>query len=180
MARLLADYKQKVVGEMISKFGYKNRMMVPRLDKVCVNMGAGQGLENEKYLEDAVRDMTVITGQKAVITKARKAIAQFKIRRGYKIGCRVTLRGKRMYEFFDRLVNVVIPRIRDFRGLSPKSFDGNGNYSLGITELTVFPEVNPDKIVFPQGMDITVVTTAKNNKEAIELLKLMGMPFRDK
>lgn len=180
MARLLKDYKERVIGEMISRFNYKNKMMVPRLEKICVNMGVGKAIENEKFLDDALREMTTICGQKPVVTKARKSVAQFKIRTGYKVGCCVTLRGKRMYEFFDRLVNVAMPRIRDFRGLSPKSFDGRGNYTLGIAEQNIFPEIDPDKIAAPQGMDIVLVTTAKTNEEAFELLKRMGMPFRDK
>lgn len=180
MARLFDEYKKRVVGELMNTLGEKNPMSIPRLEKICVNMGAGKSLENEKYLEDAVRDMTMITGQKSVVTKARIAVSQFKIRRGYKVGCRVTLRGKQMYEFFDRLVNVAIPRIRDFRGISPKSFDGNGNYSMGITELSIFPEIDPDKVMFAQGMDVTIVTSAKTDNEALELLKSMGMPFKKK
>ena len=171
-------YEEKVVPELIKKFGYKNIMQVPYFEKIVVNMGVGEANQDAKILEAAVRDMTAITGQAPVVSKARKSIAGFKLREGVPVGCFVTLRGERMWEFFDRLVNVAIPRIRDFRGLSPKSFDGRGNYSLGVREQTIFPEVDYDKILKIMGMDITVVTTAGTDEEARELITLLGMPLR--
>ena len=171
-------YEEKVVPELIKKFGYKNIMQVPRFEKIVVNMGVGEANQDAKILEAAVKDMTAITGQAPVVSKARKSIAGFKLREGVPVGCFVTLRGERMWEFFDRLVNVAIPRIRDFRGLSQKSFDGRGNYSLGVREQTIFPEVDYDKILKIMGMDITVVTTAGTDEEARELITLLGMPLR--
>jgi large subunit ribosomal protein L5 len=164
---------------MIKKYSYKNVMQVPGLTKVVVNMGVGEAIQNAKSLEAAVNDMTTITGQRPVVTKARKSIAAFKLRAGMKIGCRVTLRGNRMYDFLDKLVNVVLPRVRDFRGVSPRAFDGRGNYTLGLREQVIFPEIDYDKIDKVRGMDITVVTTAKTDEEARDLLRLVGMPFRE-
>jgi large subunit ribosomal protein L5 len=163
---------------MIQKFGYKNVMQVPRLEKVIVNMGLGEAILNSKIIDAAVSDIMTITGQKPVVTKAKKSIAAFKLRAGMSVGAKVTLRGERMYEFVDRLVNVALPRVRDFRGISPKSFDGRGNYGMGVKEQLIFPEVDYDKIDKIRGMDIIIVTTAKTDEEARELLKLMGMPFR--
>ena len=171
-------YEEKAVPELMKKFGYKNIMQVPRFEKIVVNMGVGEANQDAKILEAAVKDMTAITGQAPVVSKARKSIAGFKLREGVPVGCFVTLRGERMWEFFDRLVNVAIPRIRDFRGLSPKSFDGRGNYSLGVREQTIFPEVDYDKILKIMGMDITIVTTAGTDEEARELITLLGMPLR--
>jgi large subunit ribosomal protein L5 len=162
---------------MTKKFGYKNGMEIPKLDKIVVNMAVGEAKENEKVLESAVGDMTIITGQKPVITKAKKSIANFKIREGMPIGCKVTLRGERMYEFLDRLVNLALPRVRDFRGVNPNSFDGRGNYALGIKEQIIFPEIEYDKVDKVRGMDIIFTTTAKTDEEARELLRLFGMPF---
>lgn len=180
MARLLDLYQQKIVPEMIDKFGYNNKLSVPRITKIVVNMGVGRALENKKILDDAVKHLALITGQKPLVTKARRSVAGFKLRQGNPIGCKVTLRGKRMYEFFDRLVSVVLPRIKDFRGLPPTSFDGHGNYSLGIDEQSVFPEINIDDVEFVQGMDITFVITGNNDEHSFELLKLFGTPFRTK
>ncbi len=171
-------YKSEVVPALIRRFNYKNVMQVPKLKKICINIGVGGAIQNQKLLENAVNDVTLITGQKATITRARKSIAAFKLRAGVPIGCRVTLRGDRMYEFLNRLVNVALPRIRDFRGVSSKSFDGHGNYSLGLEEQVIFPEIEYDKISEVRGMDITIVTSAKTDEEARELLQLMGMPFR--
>lgn len=171
-------YQQKIVPELIAKFGYKNRLAVPRLSKIVVNMGVGKALENKKTIEDAVKHLALITGQKPIVTKARKSIAGFKLRKGNPIGCKVTLRGKRMYEFFDRLINIVLPRIKDFRGLPPKAFDGHGNYTLGINEQAVFPEIKIDDVEFVQGMDITLVITGNNDEHSLGLLKLFGTPFR--
>jgi large subunit ribosomal protein L5 len=168
------------VGLLAERFGYGNRLAVPRLTKICLNMGVGTARETPKKLEEAVRDLTLITGQRAAVTKARKSVSAFKLRRGYDIGCRVTLRGAKMYEFFDRLISVAIPRIRDFRGMNPSAFDGRGNYTFGITEKTIFPEVNPDAAEFAQGMDVTIVTTAKTDEEGRELLRAFGFPFREK
>ena len=171
-------YEEKVVPELIKKFGYKNIMQVPRFEKIVVNMGVGEANQDAKILEAAVKDMTAITGQAPIVSKARKSIAGFKLREGVPVGCFVTLRGERMWEFFDGLVNVAVPRIRDFRGLSPKSFDGRGNYSLGVKEQIIFPEVDYDKILKIMGMDITIVTTAGTDEEARELITLLGMPLR--
>ena len=177
MARLKDLYKDEIVAAMTKKFGYKNVMEVPKLDKIVVNMGVGEAKDNAKTLETAVHDMEQITGQKAVLTKAKKSIAHFKIREGMAIGCKVTLRGEKMYEFLDRLVNLALPRVRDFRGVNPNGFDGRGNYALGIKEQFIFPEIEYDKIDKTRGMDIIFVTTAKTDEEARELLTLFNMPF---
>ncbi|MDP2912403.1 MAG: 50S ribosomal protein L5 [Candidatus Omnitrophota bacterium] len=178
--RLLEKYRNEIILEMMKKFGYKNKLAVPRLEKVVVNVGLGEATQDIKLLEAAQREVAMITGQKTVVTKAKKAIANFKIRRGSAIGCKVTLRRAMMYEFLDRLIAVAIPRIRDFRGLSPDSFDRSGNYSFGLNEQLIFPEVDVDKVVKTYGMDITVVTTAKDKPEAFELLRLAGFPFAKK
>ncbi len=178
MARLKEKYKNEVVPAMMKKFGYKNVMQVPKLEKVVINMGLGEAIQNSKAIDAAVNDLMVITGQKPVVTKAKRSIAAFKLRAGMSIGATVTLRGDRMYEFADKLFNVALPRVRDFRGVSPKSFDGRGNYSLGVREQLIFPEIEYDKIDKVRGMDITFVTTAKTDEEARELLRLLGMPFR--
>ena len=177
MSRLKDQYNNEIVDALIKKFGYKNRMQVPKLDKIVVNMGVGEAKENAKVLEAAVKDLETITGQKAILTKAKNSIANFKIREGMPIGCKVTLRGERMYEFLDRLVNLALPRVRDFRGINPNSFDGRGNYALGIKEQIIFPEIEYDKIDKVRGMDIIFVTTAKTDEEARELLKQFNMPF---
>ena len=177
MARLKDMYNETVVDAMMKKFGYKNIMEVPKLDKIVVNMGIGEAKENPKVLENAVSDMEIITGQKAVLTKAKKSVANFKIREGMNIGCKTTLRGEKMYEFLDRLVNLALPRVRDFRGVNPNSFDGRGNYSLGIKEQLIFPEIEYDKVDKVRGMDVIFVTTAKTDEEARELLTLFNMPF---
>ena len=177
MNRLKEMYQNEIVEAMIKKFGYKNIMEVPKLDKVVINMGVGEAKDNHKVLESAVADLEKITGQKAVITKARKSVANFKIREGMAIGCKVTLRGEKMYEFVDRLVNLALPRVRDFRGINPNGFDGRGNYALGIKEQFIFPEIEYDKIDKTRGMDIIFVTTAKTDEEARELLTLFNMPF---
>lgn len=178
MARLRDKYKEDVVPSMIKKFGYKNIMQVPKLEKVVVNMGLGEAIQNSKIIDAAVNDIMIITGQRPVVTKAKKSIAAFKLRAGMTVGAKVTLRGDRMYEFVDKLFNVALPRVRDFRGISPKSFDGRGNYSMGVKEQLIFPEIEYDKIDKVRGMDIIFVTTAKTDEEARELLRLMGMPFR--
>lgn len=177
MSRLKELYKNEIVDNMIKKFEYKNIMEVPKLDKVVVNMGVGEAKENAKLLETAVKDMELITGQKAVLTRAKNSIANFKIREGMPIGCKVTLRGEKMYEFVDRLISLALPRVRDFRGVNPNAFDGRGNYALGIKEQLIFPEVEYDKVDKVRGMDVIFVTTAKTDEEARELLKLLGMPF---
>ena len=177
MSRLKEMYQNEIVDAMIKKFGYKNIMEVPKLDKVVINMGVGEAKDNHKVLESAVADLEKITGQKAVITKARKSVANFKIREGMAIGCKVTLRGEKMYEFVDRLVNLALPRVRDFRGVNPDAFDGRGNYALGVKEQLIFPEIEYDKIDKVRGMDVIFVTTAKTDEEARELLKLFNMPF---
>ena len=177
MSRLKTIYNEEIVDAMIKKFGYKNIMEVPKLDKIVINMGVGEAKENAKVLESAVKDLEIISGQKAVITKAKKSIANFKIREGMPIGCKVTLRGEKMYNFLDRLVNLALPRVRDFRGVNPNSFDGRGNYSLGIKEQLIFPEIEYDKIDKVRGMDVIFVTTAKTDEEARELLRLFNMPF---
>ncbi len=176
-SRLKEMYKSEIVDAMVKKFGYKNTMEVPKLDKIVINMGVGEAKENAKVLESAVSDMETITGQKAVITKAKHSIANFKIREGQSIGCKTTLRGDKMYEFLDRLVNLALPRVRDFRGVSANSFDGRGNYALGIKEQIIFPEIEYDKVDKVRGMDIIFVTTAKTDEEARELLRLFNMPF---
>ena len=177
MARLKDMYNETIVDAMTRKFGYKNIMEVPKLDKIVINMGIGEAKENPKVLENAVSDMETITGQKAVLTKAKKSVANFKIREGMNIGCKTTLRGEKMYEFLDRLVNLALPRVRDFRGVNPNAFDGRGNYALGIKEQFIFPEIEYDKIDKTRGMDVIIVTTAKTDEEARELLTLFNMPF---
>ena len=177
MSRLKDLYNSEIKDAMQKKFGYKNVMEIPKLEKVIVNMGVGEAKENAKLLDSAVKDMETITGQKAVLTKAKKSIANFKIREGMAIGCKVTLRGEKMYEFVDRLVNLALPRVRDFRGVNPNAFDGRGNYALGIKEQLIFPEIEYDKVDKVRGMDIVFVTTAKIDEEARELLRLFNMPF---
>ncbi len=177
MSRLKELYTTEIVDAMTKKFGYTNVMQVPKLDKIVINMGVGEAKENAKVLENAIKDMETITGQKAVMTTAKKSVANFKIREGMKIGCKTTLRGEKMYEFLDRLVNLALPRVRDFRGVNPNSFDGRGNYALGIKEQIIFPEIEYDKIDKTRGMDIIFVTTAKTDEEARELLRLFNMPF---
>jgi len=177
LSRLKELYKNEIVDNMIKKFEYKNIMEVPKLDKVVVNMGVGEAKENAKLLETAVKDMELITGQKAVLTRAKNSIANFKIREGMPIGCKVTLRGEKMYEFVDRLISLALPRVRDFRGVNPNAFDGRGNYALGIKEQLIFPEVEYDKVDKVRGMDVIFVTTAKTDEEARELLKQFNMPF---
>jgi large subunit ribosomal protein L5 len=179
MARLKDFYAKEVAPALIKELKYKNKMQAPKLVKIVLNMGIGDAIQNIKLLENAAQELSMIVGQKAVITKARKSIATFKLRQGMPIGCTVTLRQDRMYEFFDRLVNVAVPRIRDFRGISPKSFDGRGNFSMGIKEQFIFPELDYDKIEKVTGMNITIVTSAKTDNEARELLKRMGVPFRN-
>jgi large subunit ribosomal protein L5 len=179
MARLKELYDREMVPQLMKDFGYKNVMEVPKLEKVVVNMGLGEAIQNVKILDSAVEELAVITGQKAVITKAKKSIASFKLRQGMPIGCMVTLRREKMYEFLDRLVNVSLPRVRDFKGVSGKAFDGMGNYSLGVKEQLIFPEINYDKVDKIKGMNITIVTSAKNDEEGKALLRLMGMPFRN-
>ncbi len=176
-SRMKDFYKTEVVPGLIKKFNYKNPMEVPKLDKIVINMGVGEAKENPKALESAVSDLTIISGQKPIITKAKKSIANFKLREGMSIGCKVTLRGEKMYDFADRLISLALPRVRDFRGVSANSFDGRGNYALGIKEQLIFPEISYDKIDKVRGMDIIFVTTAKTDEEAKELLSLMGMPF---
>ena len=176
--RLRADYDERIVPAMIEKFGYKNRLEVPRLDKIVLNMGVGEATQDKKKVETAASEMELIAGQKPVITKAKKSIAQFKLREGMPIGVKVTLRRERMYEFLDRLVTIALPRVRDFRGLNPKSFDGRGNYALGIKEHIVFPEINYDKAESMWGMDVIIATTAKTDAEARALLKHFNFPFR--
>ena len=177
MSRLKEQYKNEIVPELTKKFGYKNVMQVPKLDKIVVNMGVGEAKENAKVLESAMNDMAIITGQKPVQTKAKNSVANFKIREGMPIGCKVTLRGDRMYEFLDRLVNLALPRVRDFRGVNPNAFDGRGNYALGIKEQLIFPEIEYYKVDKVRGMDIIFVTTAKTDEEGRELLRLFNMPF---
>ena len=177
MSRLKDQYQNEIVDAMIKKFGYKNIMEVPKLDKVVINMGVGEAKENAKVLESAIADMEKIAGQKAVVTRAKNSVANFKIREGMPIGCKVTLRGEKMYEFVDRLINLALPRVRDFRGVNPNAFDGRGNYALGIKEQLIFPEIEYDKIDKVRGMDVIFVTTAKTDEEARELLKQFNMPF---
>lgn len=178
MNRLEEKYKKEVVPSLMEKYNYRTVMLVPKIEKIVVNMGVGDALVNSKNLEAAVSDLAKITGLKPIETKAKKSIAAFKVREGHKIGCKVTLRGKRMYEFLDKLISIGLPRVRDFRGLSSKSFDGRGNYTIGIKEQLIFPEINFDEVEKVRGMDIVIVTTAKNNEEAFELLKELGVPFR--
>lgn len=177
MARLRDRYNNEIKGALQEKFKYENVMEIPRLEKVVVNMGLGEAIQNPKALDAAVGDLTAITGQKPIVTKAKKSIAAFKLRQGMSIGCKVTLRGDRMYEFVDKLISASIPRVRDFKGVSSKAFDGRGNYSVGLKEQLIFPEIEYDKIDKVRGMNVVIVTTAKTDEEAHELLKLMGMPF---
>ena len=178
MARLKEKYNNEIVDAMTKRFGYENIMQVPKLEKIVVNMGVGEAKENSKILDSAIADLEKITGQKAVTTKAKNSVANFKIREGMPIGCKVTLRGEKMYEFLDRLVNLALPRVRDFRGVNPNAFDGRGNYALGIKEQIIFPEIEFDKVDKVRGMDIIVTTTAKTDEEARELLRLFNMPFK--
>ena len=177
MTRLKEKYNNEIVAAMQKKFGYKNVMQVPKLDKIVINMGVGEAKDNAKALESAVRDMEIIAGQKPVVTKAKKYVANFKIREGLAIGCKVTLRGDKMYEFADRLISLALPRVRDFRGVNPNAFDGRGNYALGIKEQLIFPEIEYDKVDKVRGMDVIFVTTANTDEEARELLTQFGMPF---
>ncbi len=176
--RLLERYRNEVVPELRERFGYKNVMQVPKIEKVVVNIGLGEAIQNAKALDAASRDLALITGQRPLVTRARKSIATFKLRKGMPIGLKVTLRGRRMYDFLDRLFNVALPRVRDFRGVSPDAFDGRGNYSLGVREQLIFPEIDYDKIDRVRGLEVTIVTTAETDEEARELLRLLGMPFR--
>lgn len=178
MNRLQEKYVDSVKPELAKKFAYKSSMQIPKVEKIVVNMGVGDAVANSKVLDDAVEELTQITGQKPVVTKAKKSIANFKLREGMPIGCKVTLRGERMYQFLDKLVSVALPRVRDFRGISGNSFDGRGNYTLGVKEQLIFPEINFDKVKKIRGMDIVIVTTAKTDEEGRALLQLMGMPFR--
>jgi len=178
MSRLQTTYQEQIVGELQKQFGYSSVMQVPRLVKITLNMGVGEAINDKKIMENAVRDMTQIAGQKPIVTKARKSVAGFKIREEWPIGCKVTLRRERMYEFLDRLINVAIPRVRDFRGLSPKAFDGRGNYSMGVREQIIFPEIDYDKIDAVRGMDVTITTTAKTDEEGRALLNAFKFPFR--
>ncbi len=178
MSRLKEMYSNEIMSAMKEKFGYKNVMQIPKLEKIVINMGVGEARENAKVLDAAVKDLETITGQKAVITRAKKSVANFKLREGMPIGCKVTLRGEKMYEFTDRLVNLALPRVRDFRGVNPDAFDGRGNYALGIKEQLIFPEIEYDKVDKVRGMDIIFVTTAETDEEARELLTLFGMPFK--
>ena len=178
MNRLEEKYKNEVVPSLMEKHNYKTVMLAPRVEKIVVNMGVGDAVANSKMLDAAMEDLEKITGQKAVATTAKKSIASFKLREGHTIGCKVTLRGERMYNFLDKLISISLPRVRDFRGLSPKSFDGRGNYTIGIKEQLIFPEINFDEVVKVRGMDIVIVTTAKSNEEAYDLLKELGIPFR--
>ena len=177
MSRLREQYDSEIRAAMKKKFGYKNDMEIPKLEKIVVNMGVGDAKDNSKILDAAVKDMEIITGQKAVITKAKKSVANFKLREGMSIGCKTTLRGEKMYEFADRLINLALPRVRDFRGVNPNAFDGRGNYSLGLKEQLIFPEIEYDQVEKVRGMDVCFVTTAKTDEEARELLTLFGMPY---
>jgi large subunit ribosomal protein L5 len=179
MARLQERYQKEITGRLSEKLNRKNRHSLPRLQKIVVNMGVGKALQDKNRMDQAAEQLAQITGQKAQVTKAKKAVSGFRLREGNAIGCRVTLRGQRMYEFLDRLISVALPRIRDFRGVNPKSFDGHGNYSLGLSEQMVFPEIDPDKVTFTQGMDVTFVTSTDKDDEARELLREFGMPFRE-
>ena len=178
MSRLKDLYSNEIKDAMVKKFGYKNVMQIPKLDKIVINMGVGEAKENAKVLDTAIKDLETITGQKAVVTRAKKSVANFKLREGMPIGCKVTLRGEKMYEFTDSLVNLALPRVRDFRGVNPDAFDGRGNYALGIKEQLIFPEIEYDKVDKVRGMDIIFVTTAETDEEARELLTLFGMPFK--
>jgi len=176
--RLHKKFQDEIISALMKRFNYHNVMQVPKLKKISINMGVGEAIQDPKSLDNAINDLTIVTGQKPVISTAKKSVSNFKLRQGMKIGCHVTIRGTRMYEFLDRFINLVIPRIRDFRGLSDKSFDGHGNYSVGVREQIIFPEINVDKIDKIRGMDITFVTDAKSDEEAFELLAAFGMPFR--
>ena len=178
MNRLQEKYQTSVRTELANKFAYKSSMQIPRLEKIVINMGVGDAVANSKVLDDAVEELTLIAGQKPVVTKAKKSIANFKLREGMPIGCKVTLRGARMYEFFDKLVSISLPRVRDFHGINPNAFDGRGNYTLGVKEQLIFPEINFDKVKKVRGMDIVIVTTAATDEEGRALLTLMGMPFK--
>lgn len=178
MNRIRETYENEIVDAMIKKFGYKNKLAVPKVEKIIINMGVGEAKDNPKVLDSAVSDLSIISGQKPIVTKAKKSVAAFKLREGMPIGCKVTLRGSRMYDFMDRLINLALPRVRDFRGVNPDAFDGRGNYALGIKEQLIFPEIEYDKVDKVRGMDIIVVTTANTDEEARELLRLFGMPFR--
>ena len=179
MARLKDIYKSKVIPGLQEQFKYKSSMAVPKVEKIVISMGVGKALVDKKFMISAVKDLTVISGQKPLICKAKKSVSNFKVREGWETGCKVTLRGIRMYEFMDRLINLAIPRVKDFRGLNPKSFDGSGNYSMGLDEQSAFPEIDPSRIENQQGMNITFVTTAKTNDEGREMLRLFGMPFKE-
>jgi large subunit ribosomal protein L5 len=179
MARLLERYQKEIATQLSEKLGRKNVHSLPRLQKIVVNMGVGKALQDKNRMQQSAEQLGQITGQRPQITKAKISVSGFRLREGQEIGCRVTLRGRRMYEFLDRLISIALPRIRDFRGINPKSFDGNGNYSLGLAEQAVFPEIDPDKITFAQGMDVTFVTSTRNDDEARELLRAFGMPFRE-
>jgi large subunit ribosomal protein L5 len=179
MARLLERYQQEIAPRLAERLGRKNRLSLPRLEKIVVNMGVGKALQEKNRMEQAAEQLALITGQKPQVTKAKKAVSGFRLRQGNEIGCKVTLRGRRMYEFLDRLISIALPRIRDFRGVNPRSFDGHGNYSLGLAEQMVFPEIDPDKVTFTQGMDVTFVTSTNSDDEARELLRGFGMPFRE-
>ncbi len=179
MARLFDRYQKEIVPQLKKKLGRDNLLSLPRLQKIVVNMGVGKALQDKSRMEQSAEQLSFITGQRAQIRKAKKAVSGFRLREGNEIGCRVTLRGRRMYEFLDRLISVALPRIRDFRGVNPRSFDGHGNYSLGLSEQSVFPEIDPDKVTFVQGMDVTFVTSTKSDDEARELLRSFGMPFRE-
>jgi large subunit ribosomal protein L5 len=179
MARLMERYQKEIVPQLAKKLGRENKLSLPRLQKIVLNMGVGKALQDKARMEKSAEQLTLIVGQRSQVTKARVAVSGFRLREGNEIGCRVTLRGRRMYEFLDRLISVALPRIRDFRGVNPKSFDGNGNYSMGLGEQAVFPEIDPDKVDFTQGMDITFVTSTSSDDEARELLRAFGMPFRE-
>jgi large subunit ribosomal protein L5 len=179
MTRLLDKYKNEIVPALSTKLNRKNILALPRIQKIVLNMGVGKAIQDKNRMEQAADNLTHIAGQKCQITKSRVAVSGFRLRENQEIGCRVTIRGKRMYEFLDRLINVALPRIRDFRGINPKSFDGNGNYSMGVSEQLIFPEIDADKVNFTQGMDITIVTSTRNDDEAREMLKMFGMPFRE-
>jgi large subunit ribosomal protein L5 len=179
MARLLERYQKEISSRLAERLGRKNRLSLPRLEKIVVNMGVGEALQDKNRLGQAAEQLAQITGQRPQVTKAKVSISGFRLRAGNEIGCRVTLRGRRMYEFLDRLISIALPRIRDFRGVNPKSFDGHGNYSLGLAEQLVFPEIDPDKVTFTQGMDVTFVTSTHSDDEARELLRAFGMPFRE-
>lgn len=180
MARLRERYESEIRGKMQEKFSYENPMQIPRLHKIVINIGMGEAIQNPKALDAALSDLTTISGQKPIVTKAKKSIAAFKVRQGMNIGCKVTLRGDRMYEFVDKLISAAIPRVRDFKGVSPSAFDGRGNYTLGLKEQLIFPEIEYDKVDRVRGMEVAFVTSATNDEECKELLRLMGMPFADK